>query len=145
MPKYVNWDLNGCAIVHSTMLWFRAEGSYQGIIYGTKKKCYYFRLKLIPSTYSVIVLGRLDFEGRVWFVSIFFISIDNRYRINRLLINKTKNWTSVVCSLISFHIVLRARPWNIAYANKFWEYKKNWTITLLKTCATARNNNLKKN
>jgi hypothetical protein len=31
----------------------------------TKKKCYYFQLKLIPSTYLVIVLSGLNFEGRV--------------------------------------------------------------------------------
>jgi hypothetical protein len=31
----------------------------------TKKKCYYFQLKLIPSTYSIFVLSGLDFEGGV--------------------------------------------------------------------------------
>jgi hypothetical protein len=31
----------------------------------TKQKCFYFQLKLIPSTYSLIVLSGLDFEGGV--------------------------------------------------------------------------------
>jgi hypothetical protein len=61
-------------------------GSYRGII--PNRNGIKFKLKFIPSTYSLIV-----FEGRVDFLSFNLY----RYRIIVSMLIR-KNWTSVVCS-----------------------------------------------